>query len=66
MQLNSAATPLFVLGPGKDGYELGTYGVDRVRHTAWAALAYTGEFAVGTLDSAEKLASTTENNRGEL
>jgi hypothetical protein len=36
----------FVLGPWKPGYELGTYGIDPVRHTAWAVINYNGDFAV--------------------
>ena len=36
----------FVHGPWKEGYELGTYGIDPKTGTAWAVINYNGEFAV--------------------
>jgi len=38
----------FVLGPYKDTYGLGTYGIDLKTNTAWAVLNYNADFAVAT------------------
>jgi hypothetical protein len=37
---------VFVDGPYKEGYELGTYGVDSNTKTAWAVINYNADFAV--------------------
>jgi len=36
----------FVLGPWKAAYGLGTYGIDLLKHTAWAVINYNADFAV--------------------
>ncbi len=36
----------FVMGPWKEDYELGTYGVDPDKKTAWAVINYTADFAI--------------------
>jgi hypothetical protein len=46
VNMNSGGTGKFVAGPWKKGYELGTYGVDPSRKTAWAVINYNGDFAV--------------------
>jgi hypothetical protein len=38
----------FVKGPWKEGYDLGTYGVDASTKTAWAVINYNGSFAVAS------------------
>ena len=43
---NFGGTPKFVMGPWKEGYALGTYGVDPGSKTAWAVINYNGNFAV--------------------
>jgi hypothetical protein len=43
---NFGGTKRFVAGPWRDGYELGTYGVDPSTMTAWAVLNHDGEFVV--------------------
>jgi len=43
---NTGGTVKFVKGPWKEGYELGTYGVDQSTNTAWAVLNFNGDFAV--------------------
>ena len=39
-------TPTFVKGLWKEGYALGTYGVDASTKTAWVVINYDGSFAV--------------------
>ena len=43
---NVGGTKQFVHGPWREGYGLGTYGVDPRSKTAWAVINYDGEFAV--------------------
>jgi hypothetical protein len=43
---NDGGTRRFVAGPYKAAYGLGTYGVDRATHTAWAVVDHAGQFAV--------------------
>ncbi len=50
VDLNKAGSKRFVVGPWKEGYELGTYGVDPGSKTAWAVLDYNADFAVARLD----------------
>jgi hypothetical protein len=44
--LNSHGTPVFVPGPWKEGYGIGTHGVDMATGTAWAVIDHAGDFAV--------------------
>jgi hypothetical protein len=37
----------FVVGPWKESYGLGTYGIDPETHAAWAVIDHDGDFAVG-------------------
>ena len=43
---NVGGTKTFVKGPWKEGYGLGSYGVDGSSKTAWAVISYNGDFAV--------------------
>lgn len=43
---NVGGVKKFVHGPWKEGYTLGTYGVDTKTKTAWAVINYNGDFAV--------------------
>jgi len=43
---NIGGTKQFVEGPWKEGYPLGTYGVDPSTHTAWAVVNHDSDFAV--------------------
>ncbi len=43
---NSGGKTTFVKGPWKDGYKLGTYGIDPATNTAWAVIDRDGEFTV--------------------
>ncbi len=44
--LNAGGRPCFVAGPYREGYGLGTYGVDPTQEMAWAVLNHDGEFVV--------------------
>ena len=44
--MNFGGNQKFVRGPWKEGYDLGTYGVDARTKTAWAVVNYNGDFAV--------------------
>jgi hypothetical protein len=46
---NKGGTKKYVAGPWKQGYELGTYGFDAKKSTAWAVMNYTGKFAVASI-----------------
>lgn len=46
VDLNTGGTKKFVYGPWKEGYGLGTYGVDPKTNTAWAVLNNEGDFVV--------------------
>jgi hypothetical protein len=43
---NLGGSKKFVAGPWNPSYELGTYGVDRGTHTAWAVINHNGDFAI--------------------
>lgn len=43
---NFGGTTRFVVSPWHPSYELGAYGVDPVRKTAWAVINYDGDFVV--------------------
>jgi hypothetical protein len=43
---NTDGTPKFVVGPWKDGYAPGTYGIDPTAKTVWAVINHASEFAV--------------------
>jgi hypothetical protein len=43
---NTGGTKTFVKGPWKEGYALGTYGIDAHTKTAWAVINFDGSFAV--------------------
>jgi len=43
---NVGGTNKFVMGPWKQGYKLGTYGVDPGTKTAWAVVNYNSDFAI--------------------
>lgn len=45
VEKNDGGSKKFVKGPWKEGYPLGTYGVDQRTRTAWAVINYTGDFA---------------------
>lgn len=49
VDLNTGGTKKFVYGPWKEGYGLGTYGVDPKTSTAWAVLNNEGDFVVKLL-----------------
>ena len=44
--MNFGGSPRFVKGACKPRYELGTYGIDPRKKTAWAVINYNGDFAV--------------------
>jgi hypothetical protein len=46
VDMNFGGTKSFVMGPWKEGYALGTYGVDPSTKTAWAVINYNASFAV--------------------
>ncbi len=46
VSMNFGGTKKFVVGPYKDKYGLGTYGVDPSTKTAWAVINYNADFAV--------------------
>jgi len=52
VEKNFGGTKMFVMGPWKAEYELGTYGVDPSSKTAWAVINYAGDFAVARFMSA--------------
>jgi hypothetical protein len=43
---NTGGSAIFIDGPWKPGYALGTHGIDRKHHTVWAVLNHEGAFAV--------------------
>jgi hypothetical protein len=45
-QLNMLGNPKFVVGPYKENYTLGTYGIDPAKKTVWAVVNHGGEFAI--------------------
>jgi hypothetical protein len=47
VDLNHGGSKRFVVGPWREGYALGTYGVDPSAKTAWAVLDHDVEFVVG-------------------
>jgi hypothetical protein len=49
---NFGGVKQFVKGPWKEGYELGTYGMDPSTKTAWAVMNYNGDFAVARFANA--------------
>ena len=49
VEANTGGAATFIDGPWKREYALGTYGIDRKRHRAWAVLNHEGAFAVGRL-----------------
>jgi hypothetical protein len=46
VDMNVGGAKGFVVGPWKQEYQLGTYGVDPSTRTAWAVINYNGDFAV--------------------
>jgi hypothetical protein len=46
VDVNSGGKRTFVVGPWKQEYRIGTYGVDPSTHTAWAVINYNGDFVV--------------------
>lgn len=48
VDLNFGGTKNFVVGPWKETYGLGTYGVDPSSKTVWAVINYEGDFAVAS------------------
>jgi hypothetical protein len=48
---NFGGAKKFVLGPWKSSYSLGTYGVDLQKHTVWAVINHTGDFAVARFNT---------------
>ena len=53
MDKNFGGVKQFVKGPWKEGYELGTYGMDPSTKTAWAVMNYNGDFAVARFANSE-------------
>lgn len=51
---NVGGSATFIMGPWKEEYELGTYGVDPHSKTAWAVLNYNGDFAVTNVGHGEE------------
>lgn len=45
---NTGGTARFVIGPWREQYSLGAYGVDLKSRTAWAVVNHEGEFAVSS------------------
>jgi len=43
---NTGGTQKFILGPWKDTYALGTYGIDTASGTVWAVLNHESDFVV--------------------
>ena len=50
VEKNFGGVKMFVKGPWKSSYGLGTYGVDTLTRTAWAVINYDGDFAVVRFD----------------
>jgi len=50
VDMNFGGTKLFILGPWKSQYGLGTYGIDPSTKTAWAVINYNSDFAVANFD----------------
>jgi hypothetical protein len=48
---NIGGSATFIDGPWKRGYALGSYGVDRKHHRAWAVLNHEGAFAVANFSA---------------
>ena len=48
VDLNFGGRKMFILGPYKPWYKLGTYGIDPYTKTVWAVVNYNADFAVTT------------------
>ncbi|RXK88917.1 metallophosphoesterase [Chlorobaculum sp. 24CR] len=51
VEANSGGAATFIDGPWKRGYALGSYGIDRKHHRAWAVMNHEGAFAVANFSA---------------
>ena len=60
---NFGGTKKFVVGAWDPSYKLGTYGIDPVKHTAWAVVNYNGDFAVARFQQKDRDCKAEEHQQ---